>query len=170
MKTCTQCLESKDESLFARSSQARDGLHTWCRLCKANAARVWWGKNSDRENEKDRRQYAADGTRQRSNALTWHRTNRPRSLENKRAWKLAQYGLTTAQREEMYRAQSGRCAVCRGARESGDLKVDHDHATGVIRGLLCHACNVGLGHFMDSPSILTSAAWYLERHRKAKSA
>ena len=91
MKTCTQCLESKDESLFARSSQARDGLHTWCRLCKANAARVWWGKNSDRENEKDRRQYAADGTRQRSNALTWHRTNRPRSLENKRAWKLAQH-------------------------------------------------------------------------------
>ncbi len=43
--------------------------------------------------------------------------------------------------------------------------LDHDHISGEVRGLLCHMCNVGLGHFLDNPTTLRSAARYLEDPR-----
>ena len=66
----------------------------------------------------------------------------------------------------MLAEQDGRCAVCRST-ETGTrgefFDIDHDHATGVVRGLLCRRCNLGVGHFRDNPARLRSAADYLER-------
>ena len=54
------------------------------------------------------------------------------------------HGITVIERETMLRAQGGICAIC-GAPENGrPLSVDHDHATGHIRGLLCIKCNAAL--------------------------
>lgn len=44
--------------------------------------------------------------------------------------------------------------------------VDHDHLTGVVRGVLCYYCNNGLGKFMDSIPNLESAIKYLNLHNK----
>ncbi len=41
------------------------------------------------------------------------------------------------------------------------LSIDHDHNTGDIRGLLCHNCNVAIGHLNDDPELLDAAAGYL---------
>jgi len=79
---------------------------------------------------------------------------------------LANYGLTRQQYEAMVEAQGGVCALCkRSAREVDGfiLDVDHDHATGKVRALLCRLCNIGIGHFYDEPALLRAAADYLER-------
>lgn len=51
------------------------------------------------------------------------------------------------------------CMIC-GREEK--LVVDHDHATGNIRGLLCNHCNRGLGHFGDNIQFLDNAIRYLK--------
>ena len=43
------------------------------------------------------------------------------------------------------------------------VAVDHCHKSGQIRGLLCNACNKGLGLFKDSPIILEKAIKYLNQ-------
>ena len=79
------------------------------------------------------------------------------------------FGLSLAEYEAMLAAQGHACASC-GGRETTKRKgkdlwlaVDHCHTTGSIRGLLCGACNKGLGHFKDDPKLLRAAADYLER-------
>lgn len=92
------------------------------------------------------------------------------NAEISRAWQLQdRYGITQEQYDAMHAAQGGVCAICgkppKGGRTSSkNLHVDHDHATGKIRGLLCNDCNPGLGKFMDDPNLLRLAAAYLERH------
>jgi predicted nucleic acid-binding Zn ribbon protein len=73
------------------------------------------------------------------------------------------YGITTAQYDAMLAAQGGCCAICRSATTNGrgGFQVDHDHATGAVRGILCNSCNQGLGRFRDDPALLLKAAAYL---------
>lgn len=77
------------------------------------------------------------------------------------------YGLTPEQFDQLRAEQGGRCAICRDVLTEEDrrLHVDHCHATGAVRGLLCDRCNVGLGNYRDDPKLLRAAADYLESRR-----
>lgn len=74
------------------------------------------------------------------------------------------YGITPQQFKTRLEDQGFKCAVCSSdvPGGKGTWKVDHCHSSGEVRGLLCNGCNVGLGHFKDSPSALRSAASYVE--------
>jgi hypothetical protein len=72
------------------------------------------------------------------------------------------YGITADQADAMHADQGGLCALCRTAPAA---HVDHDHATGAVRDLLCFNCNGGLGQFKDDPALLRAAARYVEAHR-----
>jgi hypothetical protein len=73
------------------------------------------------------------------------------------------YGISQDQYDEMFQSQNGVCAVCKNPEiiKDAPLRVDHNHVTGKVRGLLCHHCNVALGHFKDDPSRLQAALEYL---------
>ena len=73
------------------------------------------------------------------------------------------FGITLAEYDEMAERQGHVCAICGEPerRHHGKLSVDHDHATGRVRGLLCNACNVALGRMDDDPDRLEKAAAYL---------
>jgi hypothetical protein len=78
--------------------------------------------------------------------------------------------MTFEQLHAIYESQGGRCAICRrpgnppahghGAGKT-TLHVDHDHASGRVRGLLCSLCNTGIGAFSESPEALQAALAYL---------
>ena len=101
------------------------------------------------------------------------------------------YGLTPADIEDLLDAQGGACAICRrrgdvsrsangepiakaaprvaiGPKDGPPmcLVVDHDHESGIVRGLLCNECNVGLHWFRDDQARLMRAAAYLRRKTK----
>jgi hypothetical protein len=90
--------------------------------------------------------------------------NKMRSLDLKKC-----YGITLDQYNILLEVQRGVCAICKKAEtvvcnKKGDVRnlaVDHNHVTGEVRGLLCTACNQGLGNFKDSIASLTQAAHYL---------
>lgn len=76
------------------------------------------------------------------------------------------HGITINQFNYLLADQRKRCKICR-RRDGGRLdrwKVDHDHRTMVIRGILCTNCNFGISRFKDSPSLLVKAAKYIDRH------
>jgi hypothetical protein len=81
------------------------------------------------------------------------------------------FGLTPEQFMQMYDNQEGLCAICstlmlvseggRSGRQPRHAVLDHDHATGKVRGLLCRRCNTGIGMLRDDPRIVLNAASYL---------
>lgn len=81
------------------------------------------------------------------------------------------YGITLAQYNEILAEQKHLCALC-GERPDSDrrMHVDHDHATGKIRAVLCHHCNLLLGNAKDSVDRLRQAIEYLELYALEESA
>ena len=74
---------------------------------------------------------------------------------------LQRHGLTPATFESMWAAQKGRCWICKLLLEQYGINIDHCHATGHVRGLLCTTCNTALGLFKDNVEALLRAAVYL---------
>lgn len=70
------------------------------------------------------------------------------------------YGVTAEQVDALIAQQQGLCAICG---EGPAEHVDHDHATGAVRGIRCFRCNAGLGSFRDNPEWLGKAIEYLGR-------
>lgn len=85
-----------------------------------------------------------------------------RQRETNRETQLKRYGLTPDGFDAMLAGQGGACAICSGQVTARGWHVDHCHETGTVRGILCHQCNVGLGHFKDDPVRLAAAIAYLE--------
>ena len=91
-----------------------------------------------------------------------------RRLAIRRAHSVRRYGITLEQRDALLAAQGGTCALCpaeigfsgRGFDRS-TAHIDHDHATGKVRGILCASCNTALGRLGDSVESLERAVKYL---------
>lgn len=75
---------------------------------------------------------------------------------------------------EMINAQDNKCAICNLEETCIDgrskdkkprrLSIDHCHKTGIVRGLLCHACNTAIGKFKDDVELLHKAIEYITKH------
>ncbi len=73
------------------------------------------------------------------------------------------YGLNPATYRRMVEMQCGLCAICQRQAGKKGLGVDHCHATGKVRALLCTNCNMALGGFRDDPALMRRAAGYIEQ-------
>jgi hypothetical protein len=98
----------------------------------------------------------------KEHARLWRQRNPERYVASYRRENLKKYKITVEEYEKRLKEQNGGCAICGTApTKERRLCVDHDHETGVIRGLLCYSCNIALGHFQDSRSLLQRAVDYL---------
>ena len=86
----------------------------------------------------------------------------PEQREHLRLGHLGRYGISIDEFESLWNRQNGVCAICGISLKEIKYRIDHDHNTGKVRGLLCISCNTGVGLFKDSPVILTGAVRYLE--------
>lgn len=91
-----------------------------------------------------------------------------RSYAMRKYWLSYKYGITETEYIVLYNAQDGRCAICGVAPLNKLLCVDHDHKTGLVRGLLCARCNTAIGYFLDDIGSIIAAAIYMERFEMAK--
>ena len=109
----------------------------------------------------------------------WHGTNRAAATDSSaptrnRTWNLpiksrllCQLSYRRSMNCSHQQGDGVVCAICKKPCRTGrSLAKDHDHKTGKVRGRLCLHCNVGLGHFQDSPALLLRAVDYLHRDRK----
>jgi hypothetical protein len=123
------------------------------RESKRQAAARWYARNTTRIKQAKRAYYDANKNQWRNSAFR------------------RKYGITLADYEKLLAAQQNRCAICSTLTPGGrgeHFHVDHDHATGVVRGLLCHNCNLGVGSFKDQPERLEAAATYLRTRGSAR--
>ena len=138
-KLCRKCSTIKPHSEFVKTTWTKTGVTANCKLCRSAY-------------QKQRREKNYEAVRQTE--INNHKKNRLRN----------NYGITNEDYELMLSQQNNSCAICGKHKDSFKiaLAVDHDHATGNVRGLLCSKCNVGLGHFNDEVGLLEKAILYLK--------
>jgi hypothetical protein len=160
MKQCKKCGQVKPLDDFYRSPGMRDGHRNDCKACNLadKAARYRANPAPAIARVKRRQQENAD----RLNATRRRRRELPDVKRRERAGHLRRkFGITLEQYEEMLNGQDGGCSICGRKPGKTSLHIDHDHSTGMIRGLLCFLCNNALGDFRDNGDWLVAAAQYL---------
>jgi hypothetical protein len=136
-KLCSMCKEVKPRIAFYYMSDRKSHMSSRCKECQNKATNTW-------------------------HSLHPEKTQR---IVRRSKLKLT-FDLTLEHFEDMLEAQCYCCAICGIDIDDSrqDFSVDHNHANGKVRGLLCGECNSGLGMFKDNQQSLQKAIDYLNNH------
>lgn len=139
--TCVRCKMVKHEDSFGvRRERLVIPRKTLCKPCES----------------------VVSSARQRGELNKAKATNRRKDNDSKSGY-MRRYGITRDDAVAMLAAQGGLCAICKkpGILGYQQMVVDHDHATGKVRAILCQLCNHGLGCFKDNTELMATAISYL---------
>lgn len=170
MRSCTSCGKRKEEDEFFDEGM---NLRKWCSSCRAKSKAAMRQRKLNLITKE-----VPPGTKLcyvcnvvRDISLFQGKTKEVKSCQHcrgihERAHKRQpKYGLSPEQQQNLLVTQNHTCAICKVPFETGKhTHIDHDHSTGKARGILCQACNKGLGFFRDNPVYLLAAVDYLEEH------
>lgn len=156
LRKCTECLVLKPTYVYRGNGSG--GFSKRCMDC-----------TREERNAYQRKIYAEQGANSRQNR--WRRENPEKNLIHRLRTKAKEYGLEPDTIETYYLQHNGKCDICgqepsERSRSGGPrkrLSIDHNHATGEFRGLLCQPCNKALGNFKDDPALLGKAIQYLKK-------
>jgi hypothetical protein len=134
--------------------KGRDGHTSDCKVCRNTRVQ---------ERLRDPAARAIENARSRQ----WRKDHPARASRSERNSRLKyKFGISADEYDAMFAKQGSRCALCyttENQAEGKSMPVDHDHATGFVRAILCYSCNISLGKFRDDPALLRKAADYVER-------
>jgi len=134
-KACTKCGQVKALELFHKNPRMRDGRASQCKACAHAQLKAARKSSNDQVRFK---------------------------LYARRAALRARYGIDDRQYQKMFDQQKGCCLICNQPETIKQLSVDHCAETKLVRALLCHKCNRGLGLFCHDAELLKRAAAYME--------
>jgi recombination endonuclease VII len=142
-----------------RQRYAEDPVYRAKRKAKNNE---WHAANRDWINEERRKRYATDPDYRAKVRAGNRKKRREHNLRRLYGMSLEDYAVKLGR-------QGGVCAGCK-RKFKKSLCVDHCHTTGLLRGLLCKNCNIGIGYLGDNPYVMRNLAGYVEawwqRHMK----
>lgn len=129
----------------------------------------WRAANAEKVKAYQKNWRAENAVSQAEYQKAYHAEYRNRDDIRYQTWERnlkSSYRMTPNDFNQLWKDQDGKCAICQvemlpRGRKSDAVCVDHNHETGEVRGLLCRACNHGIGCLKDSPKVLTAAAEYL---------
>lgn len=181
-RVCNQCHIERPLDDFANDKNRRDGKSYTCKVCNRARTSAWAKANPKRARERGTQWRIANRQRVRASSRKHYAKNQERILArtkarraadpNRRAterwkWIYRNYQMTREQWLALFDAQGARCGCCTSTEPGSKLgwHTDHDHRTGVVRGIVCASCNVMLGGARDQIANLTAGIAYLERTR-----
>ena len=148
---CTMCGEMKPTIMFSKDKRKknRSQCQCHCKECATKEIKAWRRRYPERQKILTDR-YAAK--------------HPERHLKTK-------FGIDPLEKRKIFESQDRACAAC-GIKDHGNPRIsgetgwclDHDHSTGMIRGVLCWGCNMALGFVKDSEDRLINLAGYLKTH------
>lgn len=180
-KRCPRCQRFLAETAFSPSKRRKNGTH--CRDCQADyyrspeqkaksAARAAKPEYKERQAryrskpEYKARKAAYDADPDNRAKATAYRSTLEYKEQRADTELRRLYGLTLAQKLATIEAQSGCCALCGkpfGTTGQRRPHIDHDHTTGVVRGIIHGGCNTALGLMGDDLASVLKAAEYLKK-------
>lgn len=156
-RRCPRCGQTKGSSEFYKGP-SKERLSSYCKPCDRDYKAEYYKKNREVIRVRSRAYVEANRERLRE----YGRKHREKNRESIRAYMLRRnYGVERDEYLRLLEEQGGLCAICGDPPGQRELSVDHHHATGFVRGLLCDRCNHGLGLFKDNPDRLMAAIDYL---------
>ena len=152
LKVCSKCRVEQPFRNFYRDTRYADGLYPQCKECNRAASAERYAKNPEASRKRRRERYAKNLEAARQRNREWQAKWRVKNPEKVRANKRRQmYGISPEDVLALRKAQGGKCPGCQRDLTTVRECVDHDHATGKVRGLLCIGCNTFLGLMEAKP-------------------
>ncbi len=141
MAFCKDCKEDKDKSEFyPDKTNSTTGIRTYCKKCTNIRSKKFRANN-----------LAA--------SKRWVRKSKLK----------LKFGISPEAAEKLIDATiNGVCEICAKHEYHNNkqaLSIDHDHATGKIRGVLCHRCNLFVGFCNEDIALLEAAIVYLKKYK-----
>lgn len=165
-RLCTGCQQTKPLSDFYKFKTGPKGHTTRCKMCM-NASQKRYA-STPRGQQVARNKYAkwrAENL-ELARKLSREGNDKARKSEPERFKDYDRkklYGIPAGTYAAMLADQEGKCAVCGNPNpgDKGIFHIDHCHTSKMVRGLLCHNCNLMLGHAKDDVRRLEAAVSYL---------
>jgi len=129
-------------------------------LHRQRAAAYYWN-DPVRRRDANKARYKANPEKFKTQSRAYRKAH----PEWQRNANLRRYGIQLCTYNNMLASQGGACAICKREPGKKPLSVDHEHGSGILRGLLCSNCNSVLGHAKDNLETLYSAIHYLKLHQ-----
>jgi len=168
-KQCGKCGQELPLEKFNKNKKTKDGLQQECRKCMNRRNREHYKKNRERlllqkreYNRTEQAQKIRRDYRKKNRGRILQQVNGYYKTEHGQTVRLEyMYGVTLEQHRQMYIDQNGCCKLCNSSVPYDKIDTDHDHKTGKVRGLLCRACNIGIGQLGDTVEGVIRAVEYL---------